>query len=284
VSLAVIGAAGQLGRQVPADVGLTRDQLDLARPETIVPALDRAQPQGVILTAAYTDVDGCESNREHAYAVNGTGPGLVARWCEGNGAWLVLVSTNCVFDGSKDGPYVEDDEPRPISVYGASKLAGEQAVKDSTNRYFIVRTSWIFGPGGSNFVTKVLQWASTQPVMKGVCDEHSSPTYAPDLGPALVALGLTGRYGTYHLANAGSCSRLEYMQAILDEAGIEKAIEPVRLADFQRPSRPPAQSALANTQAAALGIELRPWRAALHEYVRAELAGAGNRSAPGPLL
>jgi dTDP-4-dehydrorhamnose reductase len=263
--LAVIGAKGQLGRQVPAGIRLGHQDLDLTKSDLKV--LDQAAPDGIILTAAYTDVDGCESNQDYAYAVNAEGPRQVARWCCDHGAWLLYVSTNCVFDGTQSQPYTEDAQPRPISVYGASKLAGEEAVRAELEKHFIVRSSWLFGPAGKNFVTKVLALAPSQQIMRGVEDEISSPTYAPDLGPALVRLAETGRYGVYHLTNEGSCSRLDFMRAILAAAGIEKTVEPVRLAGFPRPSRPPAQSALANSRAAVLGISLRPWQDALAEYV-----------------
>ena len=262
--IAVLGANGQLGRRVPGEIRLVRKDLDLARPDTQI--LDRVRPDGVVLTAAYTDVDGSESNHEYAFAVNAEGPRQIARWCRENGAWLLYVSTNCVFDGCQAEPYGEDATPNPISVYGASKLAGEEAVRQELERHFIVRSSWLFGPGGANFVTKILSAARTPAQLRGVADEIACPTFAPDLGPALIRLAETGRFGVYHLTNQGACSRLEYMRAILAAVGIDKPVMPVCLADFQRPSRPPAQSALANTRAAALGISPRPWQEALVEY------------------
>lgn len=268
----MVGAPGQLGRQTPGEVRLGRRELDLAGSD--LSALDRAEPAGIILTAAYTDVDGCEARPELAFEVNAEGPRRVAAWCREHGAWLLYVSTNCVFDGEQAEPYAEDAPPRPISVYGASKLAGEEAARAELKEHFIVRSSWLFGPGGSNFVTKILAAASGPGEMRGVDDEVANPTYAPDLGPALARLAATGRFGTYHLTNQGACSRLEYMRAILAAAGVERPVVAMKLADFQRPSRPPAQSALANTRAAALGIELRPWRQALAEYVPAVTAAA----------
>lgn len=270
--VAVVGAQGQLGRQTPGDVRLGRRELDLASDD--LSALDRARPEGVILTAAYTDVDGCEAQPELAFEVNAEGPRRVARWCREHGAWLLYVSTNCVFDGRQAEPYAEDAPPNPISVYGASKVAGEEAVRAELKEHFIARSSWLFGPGGSNFVTKVLAAAQRPGELRGVDDEIACPTYAPDLGPALARLAATGRCGTYHLANQGACSRLEYMRAILALGGIDRPVAAMKLADFQRPSRPPAQSALANTRAAALGIELRPWQQALAEYVPALTAAA----------
>lgn len=263
--IAVIGAQGQLGRQVPGEIRLGHAELDLAAED--LHALDESQPEGVVLTAAYTNVDGCESNQDYAYAVNAEGPRRVARWCREHGAWLLFVSTNCVFDGLKPTPYDEKDAVNPISVYGASKLAGEVAVRQELDHLFVVRTSWLFGPGGTNFVTKILAIAPSQPVMRGVADEIATPTYTPDLGPALIRLAATGRFGTYNLTNAGACSRLEYMRAILQAAGLLNTVEPIHLADFDRPSRPPAQSALANDRAAALGVSLRSWKEALGEYV-----------------
>ncbi|HLQ31616.1 MAG TPA: dTDP-4-dehydrorhamnose reductase [Chloroflexota bacterium] len=265
MGIAVIGAQGQLGRQVPAEIRLGREELELAQPD--MSALDASTPGGVILAAAYTDVDGCESNREYAFAVNAEGPRRIAGWCRDNGAWLLYLSTNCVFDGGQSEPYAEGTQPQPISVYGASKLAGEEAVRAELDRHFIVRSSWLFGPGGTNFVTKVLALAGAQPLLRGVEDEIACPTYSVDLGPALVRLAEAGRYGTYHLTNDGACSRLDYMRAIVAAAGLPNRVEPMRLADFERPSRPPAQSALANVRAAALGIRLRPWPEALAEYI-----------------
>lgn len=263
--VAVVGAYGQLGRQVPGEIRLGHADMDLTKPDLRM--LDELRPDGIVLTAAYTDVDGCETNREYAFAVNTEGPRRIARWCRLNEAWLLYMSTNCVFDGQRSEPYGESDPPRAISVYGASKLAGEETVRAELAEHFIVRSSWLFGPGGTNFVTKVLALAEGQPVMRGVEDEIANPTYAPDLGPALVQLAETGRFGTYHLTNAGSCSRMAYMRAILQVAGLPNTVAPMRLAEFQRPSRPPAQSALANLNAAALGITLRPWQDALAEYV-----------------
>ncbi|HEU0168810.1 MAG TPA: NAD(P)-dependent oxidoreductase, partial [Chloroflexota bacterium] len=213
------------------------------------------------------NVDGCESNREYAFAVNAAGPGEVARWCARNDAWLLYLSTNCVFDGTASEPYSEDAQPNPISAYGASKLAGEAAVRTELDRHFVVRTSWLFGPQGTNFVTKMLALAPAQSEMVGVVDEIASPTYAPDLAQALTHLADTGQFGTYHLTNQGACSRMEWLQAILRLSGIGRPVRPVHLADFQRPSRPPAYSALANERAAALGITLRPWQLALDEYL-----------------
>jgi dTDP-4-dehydrorhamnose reductase len=270
--IAVIGAQGQLGRQIAAGIRLGHREFDLSTPDRRV--LDEAKPEGIILTAAYTDVDGCETNRDYAYAVNAEGPRAVARWCAQHGAWLMYIGTNCVFDGEQAEPYGEDAEPRPISVYGASKLAGEQAVKNELREHFIVRSSWIFGPGGNNFVTKILAAAASQPALRGVEDEIASPTYALDLARALSRLAESGRYGTYHLTNQGAVSRLDYMRTILAMAGLPKSVEPMSLTDFQRPSRPPAQSALANTRAAALGISLRPWQEALSEYIASLKAAA----------
>ncbi len=263
--IAVIGAYGQLGRQIEAGIRLGHADLDLAHPD--LAGLEKARPDGVVLAAAYTNVDGCESNADYAFAVNAEAPRAIARWCRHNGAWLLYVSTDYVFDGDSAEPYDEDAAPNPISVYGASKLAGEKAVRDELDRHFIVRSSWLFGPGGNNFVTKILQLAPTQPFMRGVVDEVSIPTYTPDLAPALLRLAKTNKFGTYHLTNAGQCSRMEYLRAILGAAGIDKEVLTAYLADWQRPARPPAHSVLANNRAAALGITLRPWREALSEYV-----------------
>ncbi|MGH2366190.1 MAG: dTDP-4-dehydrorhamnose reductase [Chloroflexota bacterium] len=268
VRTAVIGAASQLGRHVPADVRLGHQDIDLAEPETIARALDAAMPGGVVLTAAYTDVDGCETNREYAERVNGEGPGHVARWCERNGAWLVYISTDYVFDGQASTPYREDDAPHPINTYGLTKLRGERAVQEACGRHYIVRASWIFGPGGNNFIAKILAAASRGAPLRGVDNEISAPTYALDLAGKLTELAASGQYGLYHLPNAGSCSRLAYMHAILHLAGVNLPIEPIKLADYPRAARPPAYSVLENVRGAALGMYSRSWREALREYMQ----------------
>ncbi|MGH2470617.1 MAG: SDR family oxidoreductase, partial [Chloroflexota bacterium] len=181
---------------------------------------------------------------------------------------LVYISTDYVFDGQASTPYREDDAPHPINTYGLTKLRGERAVREACGRHYIVRASWIFGPGGNNFIAKILAAASRGAPLRGVDNEISAPTYALDLAGKLTELAASGQYGLYHLPNAGSCSRLAYMHAILHLAGVNLPIEPIKLADYPRAARPPAYSVLENVRGAALGMYSRSWREALREYMQ----------------
>jgi dTDP-4-dehydrorhamnose reductase len=221
----------------------------------------------VVHPAAYTNVDGCARDPELAYRVNGLGTQYVALACRQLGAPLVYISTNEVFDGSGGAPYFEYDRAEPINAYGRSKWAGEQALRELLDRYYIARVAWLFG-GERNFVRTVLRLAAERGRLSMVADEIGSPTYAPDVAEAVAQLIQKQFYGTYHLVNEGSCSRYEFAEAILRHAGRDDVeLRPMALADFKRDSLVPPHTPLRNVAAAALGIRLRPWQDALAEYV-----------------
>lgn len=272
----VTGAGGQLGRALVEQlqhshqiVGLDHTALDVTWPDA-EERLAALQPACVVHAAAWTDVDGCARDPQRAFHVNTMGTRRVALACQRLEARMVYISTNEVFDGTRREPYCEDDLPGPVNAYGASKLAGERATRELVRRSFIVRTSWIYGPGGRNFPTKVLELSRTRPELPMVADEVASPTYTSDLAAAIAHLLEADRPGIYHLTNEGSCSRYEFARAVLDLAGCtDYPLRPIGAAEFPRASRPPLQTALHNGEAARLGITLRPWREALAAFLGA---------------
>jgi dTDP-4-dehydrorhamnose reductase len=181
---------------------------------------------------------------------------------------MLYVSTNEIFDGQKGSPYDEDDQPNPINAYGRSKLAGEEAVRDILSAHYIVRTSWLYGPGRDSFPEKILRAAHEQGKLRLVTDEIASPTWTIDLAAAIARLIATDRYGVYHLANFGECSREDWAEEVLRLAGVTVTIAPATQADFGLPYRKPVASTLANNTAAAIGIALRPWREALADHMK----------------
>lgn len=224
------------------------------------------QPDCVVHSAAYTNVDGCARDPSHALRVNGLGTKHIALACQQLGIPLVYISTNEVFDGRAKQPYIEFDPPNPINPYGYSKWVGEQVVQQLLHRYYIVRTAWIFG-GKHSFVRTILRLAQERDELKVVDDEIGNPTYAPDLAQAIARLIEQPAYGIYHFTNEGYCSRFEFAREILGQAEINTPLKPIKLAEYKRDSTPPAFGALHNFVGAAdLSIKLRPWQTALADY------------------
>jgi dTDP-4-dehydrorhamnose reductase len=267
--IAITGAHGQLGRALQTI--FKAHQLMLLDHQTLDVGNERATqaiialfPEVVIHTAAMTDVDSCERNPDEAYRINALGTQHVARACAELNAALVYVGTDYVFDGTKREPYHEDDTPNPISVYGRTKLDGENFVRAIAPQHYITRTSWVYARGQKNFVTRVLQLSNERPRLSMVTTEIGSPTYAPDLAMAIAQLLHQPRYGTYHLVNEGAVSRYDFARAILDTAGKrDYPLDPIT--SFPRAAKPPPYGALRNHCAAALGITLRSWQAALKD-------------------
>jgi dTDP-4-dehydrorhamnose reductase len=267
------GHNGQLGHQLQAAFAAHEVlTLDLPCNDITDPSISACvadfRPELVLHVAAFTNVDACESDPEKAFRVNALGTQHVALGADWANAPLLYVSTNEVFDGTQRDAYREWDQPCPMSVYARSKTAGEQIVRDVLRHFYIVRIAWLFGPGGVNFVTKILAGAQKNGGLRVAADEFGNPTYAPDVAAAICRLVETRRYGVYHLTNAGFCSRYEFAREILRLAGqAEIPITPILSAEWARPSSPPLHAVLGNTAAAALGITLRPWQEALAEYV-----------------
>lgn len=278
MKILVTGADGQLGNDLANvltahDVRLSqKDEMDITDFSAVAERVRDFGPDAVIHGAAYTDVDGCETDPMQAYRVNAVGTQNIAIVCRQVDAALLYVSTDFVFDGRKTTPYTEFDDPNPLSVYGRSKLAGERYVSSLLNEYFIVRTAWLYGHAGKNFVKTILKLAAEKDELRIVSDQVGCPTYSRDLAQKIADIVESGGYGLYHAVNEGSCSWYDFGCEILRLAGINKTIIPISSAELNRPAPRPAYSVLKN-----LSLELRrfapfrPWQEALAEYLKIEL-------------
>ena len=278
VRIVITGCLGQLGRSLHHTLAshtlllLDLPDGDVADP-AIISTITDFEPEVVIHPAAYTDVDGAEREPGLATRANVWGTQNVALACQQAGAPLVYLSTNEVFDGTSHGPYREWDVPNPLSAYARSKAAGERVVRSLLQRFYIVRVAWLFAPGGSNFVSKIIAAADKHGALRVVDDEFGNPTYAPDAAQAIARLIETNHFGIYHLTNSGFCSRFEYAREILRLAGRDTIpITPIPSSEWPRPSTPPLRAILANTAGTELGIILRPWQEALAAYFVASAA------------
>jgi len=277
----ITGGQGQLGRCLQAalarrphaevSVWELRDH-DISDPLAAQWVADLA-PDVLFNAAAWTNVDGAEANPQAAYAANTLAPKYLAEGCARCGAALLQVSTNEVFAG-RPGVFYREYDPTDggASTYARSKLAAERAVTQMLDRLYIVRIAWLFGPGGSNFPTKIAAAADRDGSLRVVDDECSNPTYAPDAAEAMVQLAESGRYGVYHLVNDGWCSRFDLARAVLQASGRGHVpITAIESSDWVRPTTPPPHAVLVNEAGAALGIRLRPWQEAVAEYCQGEL-------------
>lgn len=271
--IAILGAGGQLGRalsrrlplQGHAPLPLAGQHWDVTAPALVAQLVELA-PEGIINAAALTNVDGCEKDVAAAYRVNALGAEHAARAAAELGIPLVQVSTDYVFDGQTDRPYAEDAATHPLSVYGASKLEGERRALAMHARTQVARTAWLYGLGGRNFVTRMIELADERGALSVVTHEVGSPTFADDLADAIGQLIVTPSVGVFHLVNEGHTSRYAFARAILALAG-RGHIPLTPIDSYPRVARPPAFAPLANMRAAALGIRLRPWQTALASYV-----------------
>ncbi len=268
----ITGSDGQLGCEL-TDV-LKDEQLFLGKEpehditqEKIIKQIQDFQPHVVIHAAAYTDVDGCEKNRDQAHQVNAVGTYYVAQAAQKCCAKLVYISTDYVFSGRKRTPYVERDNTHPINVYGQSKLEGEQFVQQCGGRYVILRTSWLYGRTGKNFVRTILNKAVQGEELRVVDDQIGSPTYAKDLAKAISTIIRKETYGLYHAAGQGSCSWYEFTLEILRLAGHNTRLIPIKSWELGRPARRPRYSVLGQQKLNELGIRLRPWQEALADFL-----------------
>ena len=246
----------------------TSKTLDITDKDKTMEIIKENNPDIVINSAAYTDVDGCETNQDLAYAVNGHGVENLALACRQIDCPLVHVSTDYVFDGTARDPIPEDGEIGPISVYGKSKLMGEQAIQEILDKYFIVRTAWLYGINGKNFPKTMLELAENHPEITVVYDEVGTPTYTPDLAYGISQLIETDFYGIYHLTNSGSCSWCEFARYIFEIADRDVNVVPVTASEFSRPAPRPSYSVLMNKKWIENGFEpLRDYKEAISEYI-----------------
>jgi dTDP-4-dehydrorhamnose reductase len=273
----ITGAAGMLGLDVVEAaaaaavhdvVALSRAELDITDERAVRSAVAQARPDVVVNCAAWTDVDGAEEAVDDALAVNGVGAGVVAGVAAAYGAWTIHVSSDYVFDGRKRSPYVESDAVGPLSAYGTSKLAGEKAVAGAArDSHTIVRSSWLFGAGGSCFPKTILKLAAERPLLRVVADQIGCPTYTGHLATALVSLATEPVSGVVHVAGGGSpCSWFQFAAAIVAAAGSSSTVEPCASGEFPRPAQRPAYSVLRSERGAAVPA-LPPWQDGLAAFM-----------------
>lgn len=289
-TVALIGANGMLARMVreraPQGYFLhlfDLPEFDLTDRDQVLEVLTRLSPDVIINCAAFTNVDGAETERDLAMAVNGTAVSTLAEAAIMIDATLVHVSTDYVFDGSKAGPYVESDQTNPQSVYGETKSSGEQSITASDlTKFFIIRTSWLYGPGGNNFVETILRLAGERDELRIIADQVGSPTYTADLADAIFRLHtiatkpqsmIPSPYGIYHFANEGSCSWYEFACAIVEEGrkhGLPlkvREIYPISTEEYPLPATRPTNSVFDKAKYRAIsGAPIPDWRESLHTY------------------
>ncbi|HEX3041670.1 MAG TPA: dTDP-4-dehydrorhamnose reductase [Solirubrobacterales bacterium] len=278
----VTGAAGMLGRDVMLAagnaghdvVGYGRAELDVTDPAALERKFDLERPDVVINCAAWTDVDGAEDAEEAAFAINGSGAGHVAAAAAKLKAAVLHVSTDYVFDGAKGAPYVESDQPAPLSAYGRTKLAGEEAVVAANKRHFIVRSAGLFGVGGRNFVETMLQLAEDRNEVTVVRDQVGSPTYTWHLAYGIVRLIEGIEYGIHHMAASGQCSWYEFAREIFEQASVECRVLSITSEEFGAAAPRPAFSALVSQREHA--IRLPAWQDGLAGYLAQRQAEAGK--------
>jgi len=286
--LLVTGAAGMLGQDTTRAaeraqhtvLALARADLDVTDAGAVERLIGAERPDAVLNCAGYTDVDGAEGDPETAEAVNGEGAGNVARAAARAGAYVLHVSSDYVFDGHKDEPYLEEDPVGPLSAYGRSKLSGERAVAAAGGQWAIVRSSWLYGSGGPNFVATMLRLAGERDTLRVVADQVGCPTWTGHLGGALVDLAELKSEGIHHVAGTGSCSWHEFAVEIFRQAGAVCRVETQTTADLARPAPRPAWSVLASRRPDT--PRLPGWQEGLAGYLaeRAEQpAAAGGRPA-----
>lgn len=276
--IVVTGASGRLGSRLVEvltpdhDVsGVDIDQVDITDFMAIRTLMSDLDPDVVIHCAAWTDVDACARDPEKAIRINGHGSHHVALAAANVDASIVYISTNEVFYGQLNRPYLEYDLPNPANSYGYSKMVGERTVVEVNPKHYIVRPAWIFAHQGKNFIHSILNAARAGDPLRVVTDEVANPTYNNDLSDAIAALIKTERYGTYHLTNEGACSRYTFARYVLDKAGYDDIpIEPISSREWPRASIPPAYTALTNLSGAMIGITLRPWTEAVDAFLELE--------------
>ena len=247
----------------------TSKSLDITDKDKVKEYIVNENPDIVINSAAYTDVDGCETNEEIAYKVNGEGVKNLALACKFVDCPLVHISTDYVFNGENNKPWMEDDEVGPISIYGKSKLQGEEAIESILDKFFIIRTSWLYGVNGGNFPKTMLELAKTHDTLTVVTDEIGTPTYTLDLAQAIAELIETEYYGIYHITNSDYCSWFDFAKYIFEVKDIDVNVVPVTAEEFARPASRPHYSVLNNSYWIKNGFKpLRSYKEAIKDYLK----------------
>lgn len=288
MKILITGCNGQLGSQIinilnqgKSELGYTNDsyknvdilgtdvqELDICNLNDVKTYVLREKPDVVINPAAYTNVDACEENKDIAFKVNGIGARNLAIACEEVGAKLIHISTDYVFEGNGSEPYREYDLTNPQSMYGKTKHIGEEYVKQFCSRYFIVRTAWLYGYNGNNFVKTIIKIATNNDEIKVVDDQRGNPTNAEDLAHHILKLALTEEYGIYHCTGEGECSWHDFACKIVEYAGIKCKVNPCTTEEFPRPAKRPEYSSLDNMMLrCTVGNEMRNWEDALKAFI-----------------
>jgi dTDP-4-dehydrorhamnose reductase len=288
MKILITGCRGQLGSQIinilkegaselgtiPQDyrnaeiIGVDIEELDISNLELVKSFINEVKPDIVINSAAYTNVDGCENNRDLALKVNSLGPRNLAIACEQVDAKLIHISTDYVFRGNGTIPYREYDVTNPVSVYGETKLLGENYVREYCLRYFIVRTAWLYGYNGNNFVKTIMKAAKEKGHLEVVDDQRGNPTNAEDLAHHILKIALTDEYGIYHCTGTGECTWYDFAKAIVKFEGIECTVSPTTSDKINRAAKRPAFSSLDNMMLrCSVGDEMRDWGEALKVFL-----------------
>ena len=271
--ITIFGATGLLGKALMREwkddevTGLSSADGDIRNEKQVLALVQRAHPDWIVLAAAYTDVDGCESNRDLAFDVNCRGAVNVARAAKRHGSRLLFLSTDYVFDGTKTTPYATDDPRSPSSVYGQSKAEAEVQLGEMIPECCIVRTSWLFGPGGKCFPDTILKLAAKRPELDVVSDQRGSPTCSIDLARAIIQLCRQGASGIVHVTNRGECSWYEFAREIIAGAGLQTVVRETTSNKFVRPAKRPKYSVLSLESLQKRGIAMPDWRDALKRYL-----------------
>ncbi|ULT56450.1 dTDP-4-dehydrorhamnose reductase [Neobacillus drentensis] len=277
MKVVVTGVKGQLGYDLEKQLtarnhevfGLDRSQLDITDEQAVKAYMESVKPDAILHCAAYTNVDAAEQDKETAYNVNALGAKYLAEAASKAGAKMVYVSTDYVFDGTASEPYEVDHPTHPLGVYGETKFAGEEFVKRSLDRYFIVRTAWVFGINGNNFVKTMLRLAEERDELGVVHDQVGSPTYTVDLARFMIDLVESDQYGIYHATNEGVCSWYEFAVEIFNQAGVNVKVNPLTSEQFPRPAARPKYSVLSKKKITDQGFTPLPnWKEALSAFLR----------------
>jgi dTDP-4-dehydrorhamnose reductase len=269
----IFGATGLLGKALLRHwsgdevIGLGRADADIRFPRQVEQAIARVRPDWIVLSAAYTDVDGCELNPQLACDVNTRGAVNVAAAAANAGAKLLFVSTDYVFDGRKGTPYETGDPRNPISSYGRSKAGAEEKILEIAPDACIVRTSWLFGTGGKCFPDTILKLAATRTQLEVVDDQCGSPTFTDDLANAIIQLCRSGARGIVHCTNRGECSWYDFAREIIRQAGMSAEVKPTTSENFIRPANRPKYSVLSPSSLESYGIVMRPWQQTIPPYL-----------------
>jgi len=270
----IFGASGRLGKVLMREwhsdelIGLSSRDVDIRDANRVREVVEKGSPDWIALAAAYTDVDGCESHPDLAFAVNRDGPLNVGQAAKLVGAKLLFLSSDYVFDGKKTSPYEAEDARNPQSVYGRSKAEAEVRLLEVLQECCIVRTSWLFGPGGKCFPDTILKLAASRPALDVVNDQRGCPTYTVDLAKAIIGLCRSQGRGILHLTNSGNCSRFEFAREIVKGAGLSTDVRPVSSQQMARPAPRPAYSVLSAKSSQQYGIVMPAWQDALHRYLQ----------------